>query len=352
MEGLEEAGPPVILNPAYTIVAGTSTWDALPDTRLWWAPRRAVARRMATPEELAGLGSFFKKVAQTVSKVVTAPIKLISPKLASNLQKIDNKIINNVDSVATKVNEAAKSVGKFVAKNWKWVAVVAAIAITIYSMGTGATIAAKMLSGTKLLGAKIAAGWSSVTGGGAAASTAATTSATAASAAGTSGWLASTGKLALSAASALYGGAKVSSLSQQQAQAMLEAQSAGYDLGANDPQLQAALQQRAAIAGAGIPTDAQGNPLVNEPAGWTGTAQTPGAPAVSVPGITPTPALLPIAPGNTGIVPVQAPQVRPAVQSAAQPSALDPLVALTKSPYFMPTAIGAGALLLVLLLRR
>lgn len=305
----------------------------------------------AAPEELAGLGSFFKKVAQTVSKVVTAPIKLISPKLASNLQKIDNKIISNMDTVATKVNEAAKSVGRFVAKNWKWVAVVAAIAITIYSMGSGATIAAKMLSGTKLLGAKIAGGWSAVTGGGTAATatTAASTTATAASAAGTSGWLATTGKLAMSAASALYGGAKVSSLSQQQAQAVLEAQSAGYDMGAGDPQLQAALQQRAAIAGAGIPTDAQGNPLVNEPAGWTGGAATT---AVTPPSSLQAPGLLPTAPRNVPGALLQPSQVRSTTPPAALASPMDPLVALTKSPYFMPVALGAGALLLVLLLRR
>lgn len=130
--------------------------------------------------DMAGLGSFFKKVAQTVSKVALAPIKLVSPKLAENLSKIDNKIIDNIDSVHTKINVAAKKaasdVGRFVKKNWKWIVVAAAIAITIYSMGSGAGIAAKMMSGLAKVkgyalsakawvGAKASSGWSYVTSG-------------------------------------------------------------------------------------------------------------------------------------------------------------------------------------------
>jgi hypothetical protein len=292
---------------------------------------------MARPEELAGLGSFFKSVAQTITKIAVAPIKLVSPQLAANITKIDNKIISNVDSVATKVNDAAKSVGKFVQKNWKWVLVVVAIAITIYSMGTGATIAAHMLSGMQVMGAHIAAGastvWHAVVGGGvaasgasaatgAAATGAAAGAATATAATSAAGWLATTGKLALTAATALYNKAKVSDLSQQQAQAMLQAQASGYDLGASDPQLQAALQQRAALAGAGIPTDANGQPLVEGP---------------------------PEAPAGALTTQMTAAEKAAAAKAAAEK---DPFVALTASPYFMPVAIGAGALVAVLLLRR
>lgn len=130
--------------------------------------------------DMAGFGSFFKKVAQTVSKVALAPIKLVSPQLAKNLSKIDNKIINNIDSVQTKIDTAAKnamkSVGRFVKKNWKWIVVAAAIAITIYTMGSGAGIAAKMMSGLAKVkayavsakawvGAKASSGWSYVTSG-------------------------------------------------------------------------------------------------------------------------------------------------------------------------------------------
>ncbi|HEU4951704.1 MAG TPA: hypothetical protein VFT46_07115 [Holophagaceae bacterium] len=234
---------------------------------------------------LEGLGSFLKKAFKAVTKVVRAPIKLISPKLASNMEKIDNKIIDNLDSIHTKINDAAKKLGKSVAKalgkNWKWIAVVAAIAITIYTMGSGATIAAHMLSGMQALGHAIATGAAAVghavaSGastvghflvGGSAAGAGAAGAAGASTAAGvgaaSSGWIATAGKLALSAASALYNKAKVSDLSQAQAQAMLQAQEQGVNLGADDPQLQAALQQRAQIPGLGIPTDANGNPLVD-----------------------------------------------------------------------------------------
>lgn len=130
--------------------------------------------------DMAGLGSFFKKVAKTVTKIARAPIKLISPKLAKNMEKIDNKIIDNIDSVHTKINVAAKKaatdVGRFVKKNWKWIVVAAAVAITIYSMGSGSGIAAKMMSGLAKVksyalsakawvGAKASSGWSYVTSG-------------------------------------------------------------------------------------------------------------------------------------------------------------------------------------------
>ncbi|HEX9082948.1 MAG TPA: hypothetical protein VF768_11760 [Holophagaceae bacterium] len=354
----------MILNPAvYSIAAGGP--GSMPGTALWWPPRRMVRRRMATPEELAGLGNFFHKLTSAITSVVRAPIKLISPKLADNLKKIDDKVLNVQDKVSTKINDTAHSVGKFISKNWKWIAVVAAIAITIYTMGSGATIAAKMLSGMHALEAHVAAGassaWHAVVG------TSAATTGTATAAASGSSWLATTGKLALSAATALQNKAKVSDLSQQQAQAMLAAQAAGYDLGASDPQLQGALQQRAAIPGNGIPTDANGNPLVEAPAGMFQDAGP--APLSTLPAPTPISKipLQPAVPGaGSAILPQSTPiyQLSPSVPGMAPngpgmvraigsgyPTGGDPLAAMVKSPYFVPVAIGAGALLLVLLLR-
>lgn len=130
--------------------------------------------------DMAGLGSFLKKAAKAVTKVARAPIKLISPQLARNMEKIDNKIIDNLDSVHTKINVAAKKaasdVGRFVKKNWKWIVVAAAVALTIYSMGSGTGIAAKMMSGLAKVkgyalsakawvGAKVSSGWTYVTSG-------------------------------------------------------------------------------------------------------------------------------------------------------------------------------------------
>lgn len=127
-------------------------------------------------EQMAGLGSFLKKAAKAVTKVARAPIKLISPRLAKNLEKIDNKIIDNADAALTKVNKAAQSVGKFAKRNMKWIVIAAAVAITIYTMGSGSTIAAKMMSGlAKVKGyaasakawvsAKATSGWTYVTSG-------------------------------------------------------------------------------------------------------------------------------------------------------------------------------------------
>ena len=67
-------------------------------------------------------------------------------------------------------------VGRFVKKNWKWIIIAAAIAITIYTMGSGAGIAAKMMSGLAKIktmavsakawvGVKASSGWSYVTSG-------------------------------------------------------------------------------------------------------------------------------------------------------------------------------------------
>lgn len=251
--------------------------------------------------QMAGLGSFFKKVAQTVSKVALAPIKLVSPQLAKNLSKIDNKIIDNIDSVQTKINVAAKKAGKdagrFVKRNLKWIIIAAAIAITIYTMGAGATIAAKMISGMQAIGAKMVAAKAAVgtwfTGGGVAAGATGTT----ATVAGSS-WLATGAKVALAGAQMLVNGKKVSDLSADQAQQMLAAQNEGYDL--VDPALAPLLQQRVSLGGNGpIQFDANGQPIE------------PGAPGQG-------------AGGGTGFG-----------GSAA-------------NPWLMPALIGAGALVLVL----
>lgn len=135
-------------------------------TQLPYRKARPVAwQNLADEPEMAGLGSFLKKAAKTVTSIARAPIKLVSPQLAKNLEKIDNKIIDNLDSVHTKINDAAKSVGKsvqkFVAKNWKWIVVAAAVALTIYSMGSGSTVAAKMMSGLAKIKTYVAAKTSS-----------------------------------------------------------------------------------------------------------------------------------------------------------------------------------------------
>lgn len=334
----------MILAPAYPIVAGpVHQWPNLPDTPLWKRPRhlRFVGRRDPTPEELAGLGSFFKKVAHVVSSIAVAPIKLVAPKLAAKLQAVDNKVIDAVDAIHTKVGDVLHKVGHAIGKNWKWIAIIIAIAITIYTMGAGATIMAHMISGMQALGHAIAGAVGLGSGTAAAgASTAAAGAATATTA--TTSWIATGAKLALSAATALtQQKAKVSDLSQQQAQALLEAQQAGYEMGANDPQLQQALAMRAQIPGAGIPTDANGNPLLRPDqtgAGYLmpdGTVAAPDDPRVVAARATGQ-ALTPVSVGTP-------------MPQAAPPSTF---AAMTSSPYFMPAAIGGGALLLLLLLKR
>lgn len=205
-----------------------------------------------------------------ISKVATAPIRLVSKKAADNLTKIDNKVINAADKVWTASGDLLHKVGKTIAKalgkNWKWIAVIVAIAITIYTMGAGATIMAHMISGMQALGHAIAAGAAAVghavgIGTGAAAGTgAAVGTGTTVAATGSTSWVMTAGKLALTAATALRNKAKVSDLSQAQAQAMLQTQDSGINLGVDDPQLRQALETRAQIPGLGIPTDANGNP--------------------------------------------------------------------------------------------
>lgn len=218
--------------------------------------------------QMEGLGSFFKKVAQTVTKIARAPIKLIAPKLAKSMEKIDNKIINKIDSVHTSVNVWAK-------KHSTFLIIVAAIAITIYTMGAGATIAAKMLSGMQAIAAKTVAAKAAVgawfTGGGAAAGaagTAATGVGTTATVAGSS-WLATGAKVALAGAQMLMNGKKVSDLSADQAQQMLAAQNEGYDM--VDPALAPLLRQRVSLGGNGpIQFDANGQPIEPGAPGYNG----------------------------------------------------------------------------------
>lgn len=185
-------------------------WTQLPYRR----PRVARAWRNIADDqpEMAGLGSFLKKAAKTVTKIARAPIKLVSPQLAKNLEKIDNKIIDNLDSVHTKINEAAKRAGKgvqkFVKKNWKWIVVAAAVAVTIYSMGSGSTIAAKMMSGLAKIKTYVAAKTSSALT-----------------------WGKAKWTLAKAAMGKLIAGRKMGDLSQEEVSAMAEAnQATGMDV--------------------------------------------------------------------------------------------------------------------------
>lgn len=98
-------------------------------------------------EGLDGLGKFLKKIHKGVTKITLAPLKKVAPKVAAKIQRLDDKFIDKVDAIHTKIHNKVK-------KHWKTIViVVAAVAITVYSMGAGATIAAKMLSGLKALGA-------------------------------------------------------------------------------------------------------------------------------------------------------------------------------------------------------
>jgi len=257
--------------------------------------------------DMQGLGSFFKKVAKTVSKVALAPIKLVSPKLASNLAKIDNKVIDTTDRIHTSVNTWAK-------KHSTFLIIVAAIAITIYTMGAGASIAAKMLSGMKAIGAKLGVGAaaSAATSGSAATGVSAMATGVSSVAAGTTAvsasgasWLAVGAKVALQGAKLLVNGKKVSDLSSDQAAQMLEAQKQGYNL--VDPSLQPLLQQRAALVGGPIQFDSNGQPI--EPI--------PGSPGTS-----------------------------PAAYGAGGGSGVG-----DTNPWLMPALVGGGALLLVLALK-
>src|SRR5690242_20335635 len=119
----------MILAPSYGVVAGpVHTWPVLPETPRFRLPRRMrfVGRRPPTDEELAGLGSFFKKVAHAISNIAVAPIKLVSKKAAANLQKIDNKVIDFNDKIWTKTGDLLHKIGHKIGKNWKWIAIIVA----------------------------------------------------------------------------------------------------------------------------------------------------------------------------------------------------------------------------------
>jgi hypothetical protein len=100
--------------------------------------------------EMAGLGRAFKRLHKTIRRVALAPVRLVSKKLMDKIESIDDKVVNKVDDLHTGINRFAK-------RNMKWIVLAAAIAITIYSMGSGAGIAAKMLSGLSKLKALVAA---------------------------------------------------------------------------------------------------------------------------------------------------------------------------------------------------
>jgi|GEM_PF-5050091 len=247
-----------------------------------------------TREQIAGFGSWITKQLKSIGRIAAKPVGLISKKLEKNLVKISDKAADNLNSVATKINKGAQSVGKWAKKNWKVLAIVAAIAITIYSMGSGAGIAAKLLSGCKVIAAK--AGSLFVAKGAAVgAATAGTTAATAGTAAvaataatsagiGVTGW-ATIASTAMAGATKLLEAKKVSELSAEEAQAMQFAQSQGVEL--MTPELQALIAKRAALGN----VDANGNPVP------------PGTPG-SMPGYTPTGNALPgwIIPAAAGVL--------------------------------------------------
>lgn len=222
----------------------------------WWgfrpgSQRRVITRRMPTERELRGLdglGKWLKKQVKSINRIAAKPLGLISKRLEKNVVKIGDKLADNADSLHTKINTAAKKAGKsikkFVKKNLKWIVIAAAIAITIYSMGSGATIAAKMISGCKAIAAKVGSvftGSAAAGSGGAtvattgattaattAASTAATTTASTSLTSGIMGKLGSSAlSLALTAGTKLVGGSKCSELSEEERLAYGEAADAG-----------------------------------------------------------------------------------------------------------------------------
>jgi hypothetical protein len=122
------------------------TWDlpALPSQRRQDLARRRDRYRtwnLDTEEpEMAGLGRALKRLHKNIRKVALAPVRLVSKKLADNLERLDDKVVDKVDQLHSGVN-------RFVKRNLKWIIIAAAIAITIYTMGGGAGIAAKMMAG-------------------------------------------------------------------------------------------------------------------------------------------------------------------------------------------------------------
>ena len=118
---------------------------------------------------LAGLGNFLKSIHRAVRSVALAPIKAVTPNIAKKIEAVDEKLVKIADDIHTKVNNFAK-------KHWKVLAIIAIIVITIYTMGAGATIAAKLLAGCKAIAAKVGFGAAaSSAGAGAGAGTAVAT---------------------------------------------------------------------------------------------------------------------------------------------------------------------------------
>lgn len=150
--------------------------------RPWHRPRpRPTLRGL---DGLDGIGSTLKKIGK---KILKAPAKLV------------------------------KSVGKFVKKHWKKLAVAAAVAISIYSMGSGSGLAARMVSGTKALGAAVKNGAIRAAG---AVKGFFVGPAKAASGA----WV----QPAMSAASKLVAGRRVSELSEEERESYAEGAAAGF----------------------------------------------------------------------------------------------------------------------------
>lgn len=109
-----------------------------------------------SPAQLAGLGSFLKKVTNAVHSVVTAPIRAISPDLAKPLDKLHEAEQKLTDKITTQVNNDLHKLGKWAKKNWKWIILAAAIVLTIYTMGATSGLVASIQSGMQTMGTYIA----------------------------------------------------------------------------------------------------------------------------------------------------------------------------------------------------
>lgn len=209
------------------------------------------------------IAGFFKKAMGKIVKVVK--------KVAAPLNKVHKALWKPTKKLLSKI-PGFKGVYKFWKKNWKWVAIAAAVVITIYTMGAAGPIigylkagfaackAAVLAAGKAVVGLFTAGG--AAAGGGAAATTAttATTAATAATAAttattaataGTSLFTAQNAMLAATAAQKLLAGKKCSELSQPEIQAMADADAAGV------MPMHPELAQNLGLKGTGAKTPAQ-----------------------------------------------------------------------------------------------
>ena len=128
--------PPILprrLEPAWRPGAAAAPW------RPAWAQSR-----MEGLDDLGELSGFLKKAFKSAGKAVKSVGKAV---VTIHKKSLD----------LTK--KALKSVGKFVKKNAKWIVIAAAIAITIYTMGGGAAVAAKLAAGyAKVKGMALSAG--------------------------------------------------------------------------------------------------------------------------------------------------------------------------------------------------